>query len=514
MSLKPIRLGTRRSHLARAQSEAIARRLETLHPGLRVELIGIDTRGDQITHIPLSQVEGKEFFTAEIDAALLGGAVDLTVHSYKDLSLERPAALWLGAVPQRENPRDIVLFAPDVAAQLAAGIPLRIGSSSPRRAALVPPFLKRALPGGADVQLSELRGNVDSRIKRLREPRGSERHMDGVILALAGIARLWRDESLGGRAMLEELLADLPRMILPLTQCPGAPAQGALAIECRADDAYVRGLLAPLDDTLTRAAVVAERALLAARGGGCHQRLGATQRTIEGLGTMLYWREAVGEELLEPRLEWHSATPLKAAGAPIVPWDGSRQPREPIQMLPGAAEQCATALAAASAAFIAHRRALPEMSAAAVNACTHIWVPGTESWFALAERGAWVEGCAEGLGFAALAPMLAEGVLALPPAAQWLVLTHAAAAADWHGVHVLATYEHRTGGAASGESPELATHIYWHSTAQFERWRDSIGRAVHHACGPGKTAEHLRRAGVRAPQVFPSPGHWREWLSK
>ncbi|HEX9138692.1 MAG TPA: hypothetical protein VF848_02810, partial [Steroidobacteraceae bacterium] len=243
MSLKPIRLGTRRSHLARAQSEAIARALEQLHPGLRVELIGIDTRGDQITNIPLSQVEGKEFFTAEIDAALLRSAVDLTVHSYKDLSLERPAALCLGAVPKRENPRDIVLFAPDVAAQIAAGVPLRIGSSSPRRAALVPPFLARALPGGAKVQLCELRGNVDSRIRRLREPRGSERHMDGVILALAGIARLWRDESMGGRALLEGLLAGLPRMILPLTQCPGAPAQGALAIECRADEAYLRGLL-------------------------------------------------------------------------------------------------------------------------------------------------------------------------------------------------------------------------------------------------------------------------------
>ena len=511
MSLKPIRLGTRRSHLARAQSEAIARRLEKLHPGLRVELIGIDTRGDQITHIPLSQVEGKEFFTAEIDAALQGGAVDLTVHSYKDLSLERPAALWLGAVPQRENPRDIVLFAPDVAAQLAAGLPLRIGSSSPRRAALVPSFLTRALPGGANVQLCDLRGNVDSRIKRLREPRGSERHMDGVILALAGVARLWRDE--GGRALLEGLLAGLPRMILPLTLCPGAPAQGALAIECRTDDAYVRGLLAPLDDLQTRAAVVAERALLAARGGGCHQRLGATQLTIEGLGTLLYWREAIGERLLEPRQEWHSATPLQPAVAPIIAWDGSRQPPQPIQTLPGALKQCATALAAARAAFIAHRRALPEMPAAAVNNCRHIWVPGTESWFALAERGVWVEGCAEGLGFATLAPTLADGVLALPAVEQWLVLTHAAAAADWRDSNVLATYEHRAV-AASGESPKLATHIYWHSTAQFERWRDSIGTAAHHACGPGKTAEYLRRAEVRTLQVFPSPAHWREWLSK
>ncbi|HEX9139233.1 MAG TPA: hypothetical protein VF848_05555, partial [Steroidobacteraceae bacterium] len=274
-----------------------------------------------------------------------------------------------------------------------------------------------------------------------------------------------------------------------------------------------RGLLAPLDDVPTREAVLAERALLAARGGGCHQRLGATQRMIGGLGTLLYWREAVGEELLEPKLDWRSETPLAAAVAPIVAWDGSRQPPQPIQVLPGAGEQCATALAAAGAAFITHRQALPEMPAAAVNVCRHIWVPGTESWFALADRGAWVEGCAEGLGFATLASTLAEGVLALPAARQWLVLTHAAAAADWRGSKVLVTYEHRASGSASGESPKLATHIYWHSTAQFERWRDSIGEPVHHACGPGKTAEYLRRMGVRTLQVFPSSGHWREWLS-
>ena len=133
MSQRPLRLGTRRSLLARAQSSAVARTLERLHPGLVVELVGIDTRGDRIIETPLSQVDGKEFFTAEIDAALREGAVDLTVHSYKDLSLERPADLHLGAVPVRENPRDIVFFAADVPELLARAATLRIGSSSDRK---------------------------------------------------------------------------------------------------------------------------------------------------------------------------------------------------------------------------------------------------------------------------------------------------------------------------------------------------------------------------------------------
>src|SRR5580765_8016423 len=310
MSQRPLRLGTRRSLLARAQSSAVARLLERAHPGLTVELVGIDTRGDRITDVPLSQVEGKEFFTAEIDAALRAGTVDVTVHSFKDLSLERPAQLHLGAVPERANPRDIVIFAPDVPRQLERGIPLRIGSSSPRRQAFVPDFLRRALPahrGGAPrVELRELRGNVDTRLRRLREPRGSERQLDGVVLAFAGLARLWQDEAVGAGAILRELLHGLPRMVLPLDACPAAPAQGALAVECRADDERTRALLTAIDHAPTRAAITAERALLAERGGGCHQRFGATERQSKALGTLLYVRAAGESDAGVPELRWQA----------------------------------------------------------------------------------------------------------------------------------------------------------------------------------------------------------------
>src|SRR6185437_6346262 len=146
MSPRALKLGTRRSALARAQSGAVARELERLHPGLSVELIGIDTRGDKILEQPLATVEGKEFFTAEIDAALLRGDVDFTVHSYKDLALERDDRLQLAAVPPREQPHDVVIFAADVPERLAADETLRIGSSSPRRASFIPGFLQQALP--------------------------------------------------------------------------------------------------------------------------------------------------------------------------------------------------------------------------------------------------------------------------------------------------------------------------------------------------------------------------------
>jgi hydroxymethylbilane synthase len=411
-------------------------------------------------------------------------------------------------VPARENPRDIVFFAADTLQQLARGVPLRIGSSSPRRQAFAPAFLERALPGAPRIELCELRGNVDTRLRRLREPRGSERQLDGVILAFAGLSRLWQDESVGAAAILRELLAGLPRMLLPLNLCPAAPAQGALAIECRTDDARTRALLAAIDDAAARTAISAERALLAERGGGCHQRFGATQVQVPDLGALLYVREAGEAGVAAPQLRWSLPAPPRA---PLRPWDGSAQAAPEIARVEGAAEVCAQRLAASGAAFIAHRRALPDMPAAAVNRCAHIWVSGTESWFALAARGVWVEGCAEALGFEALRSTLESPLLSLPRMGQWLALTNEEAASGWGEVPVLATYRHAPATQPQA-APGDARQLWWASGVQFGRWRAQLGADCQHACGPGKTLGTLRRAGVKEVTVFPSVNHWREWL--
>jgi hydroxymethylbilane synthase len=529
MAPRALKLGTRRSALARAQSAAVARQLEHLHPGLAVELVGIETRGDRILDTPLSSLEGKEFFTDELDAALLARQIDFTVHSYKDLSLERSARLLLAAVPRRELPQDVAVFAADVPERLAAGYELLLGSSSPRRASFVPEFLQRVLPRRAAdrrslarVRLVDLRGNVDSRLSRLREPRGSTRQLDGIVLAFAGLARLWADDA--GQALLQRLLAGLPRMVLPLAECPAAPAQGALALECRADDAATAALLRAIDHAPTRAAVAVERALLAQRGGGCHQRFGATQIALPGLGTLLYVRDG-GEgqappELAAPAPRWTPERPLELPGQAIKAWDGSRTARPGVETIGAGSARCAEQLEHAEALFVAHRRALPGADCPQISSAAHVWVPGTDTWQALAERGVWVEGCAEGLGMAAIEPLLAEPLLQLPARDRWTVLTHADAAqgwaaAGWGAADVIATYRHtesRGPDEAAGAPPSDATHVYWFSSAQFERWRAAVGPGAQHACGPGKTYEHLRRAGVQNVRLFPQPAHWRQWL--
>jgi hypothetical protein len=325
--------------------------------------------------------------------------------------------------------------------------------------------------------------------------------------------------------LLQQVLAGLPRMVLPLTACPAAPAQGALAIECRADDAHTRALLARLDDAATRAAVSAERAILAARGGGCHQRLGATQVAVPGLGALLHLREAADDGGITSSLRWQPATALPAPGAVTAVWDGTRTPASAPVPLPDAVAQCASALATHKALFIAHRRALPEaLVPQAVAAAPAVWVPGIETWQALARRGLWVQGCAEGLGFETLRAGLAEPVLQLPQLRDWLVLTHQDAVAGWQmpdGPRVLATYRHADAAAAApaaggGASPLAASHVYWHSAAQFTHWSDGgrakFGASVHHACAFGKTATRLRAAGLARVTEFPSVHEWRDWL--
>ena len=241
-------IGSRGSELALRQSEQIAHALRARAPDTDVVIEIIRTTGDKITDVPLAQIGGKGLFTKEIEEALLAGAIDLAVHSMKDLPTELPPGLCLGAVPKRENPRDVLVSSAGLTLdQLPPGA--RVGTSSLRRAAQL-----RAFRG--DLALLPLRGNVNTRLRKV-----SEGGVDAAILAAAGLSRL---------GLSHQITQEIPETImLP------APAQGALAIETRQDYAEILRRLAPLDDPETRRAVAAERTFLAAMQGGCQVPLGA-----------------------------------------------------------------------------------------------------------------------------------------------------------------------------------------------------------------------------------------------
>ena len=241
-------IGTRGSQLALWQANWVKQALESLHPELTCELKVIKTKGDKILDVPLAKVGGKGLFVKEIEEELLRGDIDLAVHSMKDMPAELPAGLTIGAVPRRENPHDVLISRNDQPLdRLPRGA--AIGTSSLRRAAQ----LRRARP---DVAIRTLRGNVPTRLRKLRED-----GLDAIVLAAAGVKRM----GLADR-ITQELPADV---MLP------AVGQGALCIETRREDPRVTAVVAPLEHPPTRIAITAERAFLTRLEGGCQVPLAA-----------------------------------------------------------------------------------------------------------------------------------------------------------------------------------------------------------------------------------------------
>lgn len=240
---KTIRIGTRGSALARWQSDYVAELLKTAYPDLDIEIVVISTRGDRVLDTPLPLIGGKGLFTAELEAALHSGEIDLAVHSLKDLPTEDPEGLTIGAVPERAPVND-VLVSRDGKRLADLQHNAVIGTSSRRRAAQ----LKKLRP---DLEIIDIRGNVPTRIDKTRAADGP---YDATILASAGLTRL---------SLLDESME-----ILPTDTMLPAPGQGALGVQCR-DDADSLALLAPLNHHETRLAVEAERGFLAGLGGGC-----------------------------------------------------------------------------------------------------------------------------------------------------------------------------------------------------------------------------------------------------
>jgi hydroxymethylbilane synthase len=246
---RTLRVGTRASALARTQTDLVANAL-----AVPVEIVPIVTEGDR-SSAALTQIGGTGVFVSALRSALLAGDIDVAVHSYKDLPTAPADGVVIAAVPQREDPRDALVARDGLTlGELPPGS--RIGTGSPRRVAQV-----RAL--GLGVELVPVRGNVDTRLRRVRDG-----ELDAVVLAYAGLRRLGR--------------ADEATEILDPIQVLPAPAQGALAVECRSDDEAAIAALAILDHADTRAAVSAERALLTALEAGCSAPVGALADVAEG----------------------------------------------------------------------------------------------------------------------------------------------------------------------------------------------------------------------------------------
>ena len=267
MSAPTLRVGTRASVLATTQSRLVADVLRE-RLGRDVELVEVSTEGDrtQASGVPLQGAASTGVFVAAVREALLRGEVDVAVHSLKDLPTAPADGIVLAAVPQREDPRDVVVARDGLTlGELPVGS--RVGTGSPRRVAQL-----HAL--GLGLEIAGIRGNVDTRIGKVRSG-----EYDAVILARAGLARIGR-------------LEEVTEVLDPLQMLP-APGQGALAVECRTGDPLAAEVTAVLDDPRTRAAVAAERAVLATLEGGCSAPIGALAEIVEGEHDEELWVRSV-----------------------------------------------------------------------------------------------------------------------------------------------------------------------------------------------------------------------------
>lgn len=303
--MRILRIGTRGSMLAKWQAESIRKKLFAA-TGMEAEIVIIKTSGDKMQQMPLTQIGGKGIFVKELEEALLEETIDLAVHSVKDIPTDIPSRLMFPAVCRRDDVRDCLVGA--TLANLRHGA--RVGTSSLRRQAQ----LRHLRP---DLDLRDLRGNVDTRLRKVESG-----EYEAIMVSKAGLDRL------GLSKRIAEVLS--PDVCMP------AVGQGAIAVQCRLKDTEAGDLLAPLDDAETRTAIIAERALLAALQGGCQVPLGAWARvkrgellleacvcSVDGAQYVKQRASAAPEQAAE--LGQHMARVLIEAGAQSILEEVSRQ---------------------------------------------------------------------------------------------------------------------------------------------------------------------------------------------
>ncbi|MFQ5826030.1 MAG: hydroxymethylbilane synthase [Dehalococcoidia bacterium] len=282
---RTIVVGSRGSLLALAQTQAAIQQLKQAHPGHEFVLRKISTRGDELSHIPLPHLGGRGIFTKELETALLQGEIDLAVHSFKDMPIQLSPGLRIAAIGAREDARDALISREgQPLSRLSPGA--RLGTSSPRRAAQI----RARRP---DLNIVDLRGNIDTRLRKVKEGQ-----VEAAVLAAAGLIRLgW---------------ADRITEYLPPEVCLPAVGQGALAMEIRGDDGELKDMLSILDHEPTRQATTAERAFLEHLGGGCQTPIGAFAQV---LGPALRLQGMIaspqGGKLLRDEVEGEAGEPEK-----------------------------------------------------------------------------------------------------------------------------------------------------------------------------------------------------------
>ncbi|NMC63263.1 MAG: hydroxymethylbilane synthase [SAR324 cluster bacterium] len=476
-----IRIGTRKSELARIQAELVGVALASLSKGYKLEYHLQQSEGDKDRNTPLWKLPDKGVFTRDLSELLLKGEIDLAVHSWKDLPLlEGQDTAVIGTLP-RADMRDLLLIRKDCWPKILSSSSIRILSSSPRRMFNIKDFLLWALPAEIKtVDFASVRGNIQTRLRKLFES-----DSDGIVVAKAGIDRLLGAEDPEYEKVRQEVQSAISACywtVVPLSVNPGAPAQGALAIEALKTRADLVEIVSHINCKETFSCVQHEREVLRCYGGGCHQKIGMSvlERPFGRL-SILRGETNEGLRLEELKLESKKPKAPKCVQGSYWPSDdeeGSFFEAVPLESLSQPNEDAALWVSKSSA-LPTHWR---------ISFDTICWTAGLDTWKKLSKRGIWVHGSSESLG--EKEPRLLEQLVS--PHKSWVKLSHKNAPTS-DGMLLCPTYEL----SPKSEMPKLQgkTHFYWRSSSAFSEALKHYPQiaSAWHACGPGNTYEGIKK---------------------
>ncbi|KAF4677289.1 hypothetical protein FOL47_002528 [Perkinsus chesapeaki] len=544
-----LHIGSRRSDLARLQTLMVADLLEQEMDDVKIECHYREAPGDANLKDPLWKMPETGVFTTFLRDGLLDGSFDLVVHSWKDLPLAEEPGTTVASTLPRADPRDMIIIRKDALPEIAAnGGTLIVLSSSPRRQFNLTPFLNTVVPGVSTVQFRDVRGNIQTRMRKLMDP---EMHDDtlgprphGLVLAKAAVDRFVRstkDEFKESRELVKGFVASCYCMVLPLSSNPTAAAQGALGIEVSTapEKEYVRKMVKVLNDRSTFDAAWKEKEILNSTRAVKHvegrsssscfvddiDKIGCTilPRSY-GTVTFLCGRTHAGLDLLDRRITPKNAllddlrlkegdpAPLQVGGAggmSLFEREVVKDAGEKLMgMLRDGGQEFGLWISKASALPSSPDKLIETINSMGIP----VWVAGTTSWKQLAKKGLWCTGSADSLGvqedpdLSALAPKLK----------RWVKVTHCDAAEKQHAtaafgeavrMDALGTYTLKPKYSVESCPADLktATHIFWGSGSAFSEARrlatGLVDRVKVHGCGPGHTYEALRGAGIPEERI-------------
>lgn len=495
-----VTIASRRSELARIQAFQVGKALRTAHPQLELDYSFRESLGDKNQNDPLWQMPEKGVFTQDFREGLLRGEFDLVVHSWKDLTIQDDPETRTAATLPRADARDLLLVRKDRWMHVEQTGTMSVLTSSPRRAYNLESFLREALPARISaLTFSNVRGNVPTRVRKLFQT-----DVDGLIVAKAAIDRLLeanQEEFAQTQGELRSFISQCRFAVLPLQANPSAPAQGALAIEIASGRDDMADLVNPIHCAETGAVVNRERQILAYYGGGCHQKIGVSV-LARPFGEITFLRGVTddGRVLNEHALKSSRPRPAKVAPNEMWPTQAAGtdwfQREATVSQIPGSPV----------ALWIAKADAVPENCA--IDSEQIVWASGIKTWQRLAQRGVWVNGCAESLGEHEK-PNIETLTGSVP---DWLKLTHAQGYSD-ASMPMLATY--RLAPRQERLAFEGKRYFFWQSGSSFEYAlaQNPALRELTHFCGPGNTQRILQRNGIE-PHIFLDRAQWLEEMSK